>query len=275
MDDRPVGIIDSGVGGLTVWRELERLLPVESTCYFADTAHCPYGDRSQDEIIVLAGQAVDFLLRRQCKLIVLASNTITSAAINHLRQVYDIPFIGIEPAVKPAAVQSLSGHIGVLATEFTLNSERYEKLLDSHARHVQIHYQAGLGLVEAVERGEEESPQVEALLRKYIGPMLELGVDQIILGCTHYPFLLQAIRRIAGSGVTIHDPAEAVARRANELLDRLGLSSNASIERRFEFFISGEPGILLEKIRMLNPGMVLLNQEILEDNRRFVFSISA
>jgi len=255
MDNRPIGIFDSGVGGLTVWKEVAALLPDEEIHYFADTAHCPYGGRPQDEIVVLACSVVDYLLVKGCKCLITASNTITSAAIGQLRQLYNIPFVGIEPAVKPAARQTKTGHIGVLATAFTLQSDRYERLLESHAGNVQIHYQAGKGLVEITERGEEETPATEALLRKYLQGMIAAGIDQLILGCTHYPFLLEPIRRIVGSGVTIHNPADAVSRRTEDLLVQMGLQSAPHPERSYIFYTNGAAEILLKKVAALRPDL--------------------
>lgn len=251
----PIGIFDSGVGGLSVWKEVAQLLPQEELIYFADTARCPYGGRSREEIVSFAQEVTEFLIGEKCKALVVASNTITSAAIDRLRQRYDLPFIGIEPAVKPAAARTKTGHIGILATEFTLSSERYEKLLEAYAGNVQIHYQVGVGLVEIVESGRENSPQAEKLLGKYLGEMKRYGVDQLILGCTHYPFLRPQIIRIMGEGITIHDPAEAVARQARQVLDQKGL--NAPERYRIlshRFICSGDPERLNRRIEIFGFG---------------------
>ncbi|MCL2132709.1 MAG: glutamate racemase, partial [Bacteroidales bacterium] len=189
MCQAPVGLFDSGVGGLSVWRELSRLLPFEHTVYYADTAFCPYGPKRKEEIIARAVHISDFLLAKQVKLIVAACNTATAAAIDYLRKHYEIPFVGMEPALKPAALLSKSGVVGVLATQGTFKGRLYHETAERFAANTVIIEQCGDGLVELIEAGKINTPEMEALLHKYIDPMIAAGADYIVLGCTHYPFL--------------------------------------------------------------------------------------
>ncbi len=216
-----IGVYDSGVGGLSVLRELLREMPGEDYDYFSDGAYCPYGPKPPQEIVLRARTITEEFIRRGAEMIVVACNTATAAAISELRARYILPFIGMEPAIKPAALHSASGVVGVLATAGTFKGRLYLDTLARFASDVKVIEQVGTGLVEAVERGDFDSPQVEALLRRYITPMVEAGADHIVLGCTHYPFLEEAIRRIAGEGITIVNPAPAVARHARKILSTL------------------------------------------------------
>jgi glutamate racemase len=206
-----------------VWREVTRLLPHEHTVYYADTAFCPYGTRAAGDIIARADTVTRFLLSKQVKLIVVACNTATAAAITHLRNTYTVPFVGMEPAVKPAALHSKSGVVGVLATRGTFKGRLYHDTLERFAAQVTLIEQPGDGLVELVEAGDLESPEAYRLLEKYLRPMLDAGADHIVLGCTHYPFLIPAIKKIAGEQVRLIDPAPAVAQRVKALLEQHGL----------------------------------------------------
>ncbi|MDR2358410.1 MAG: glutamate racemase [Prevotellaceae bacterium] len=239
--EAPIGLFDSGVGGLSVWREVVKLLPDEHTVYYADSAYCPYGQRLPDEIIERSDRIMDFLIgQQQCKLIVVACNTATAAAIAHLRAAYPLPFVGMEPAVKPAALHSVTGVVGVLATQGTFKGRLYHETLERFAGHVQIIEQPGDGLVELVENGATGGEEAQALLEKYIRPMLHARIDHLVLGCTHYPFLIPAIRKITGDGVTILDPAPAVAQRVKFLLSQDNLLNISGGEARHEFFSSGD-----------------------------------
>lgn len=237
----PIGFFDSGVGGLSVWREGVRSLPGEHTIYYADNAYCPYGAKTPDEIMARSAYIVDFLLRRECKLIVVACNTATAAAIDCLRERYAVPFVGMGPAVKPAAQHSVSGVVGVLATRGTFKGRLYHETLAQFAADVQIIEQPGDGLVELAEAGLTDSDEARALLQKYIRPMLDAGADCLVLGCTHYPFFLPAIARITGNRMTVIDPAPAVAQRIKSLLVRHNLLNTSGDEARHEFFASGDP----------------------------------
>ena len=208
----PIGIFDSGVGGLSVWKEVIKLLPGHNILYFADSAYSPYGPRPVREVIERCEMISEFLISKGAGIIVIACNTATSAAIAHLRAKYPVPFIGMEPAVKPAATLTKTGVIGVLATKGTLNGRLYISTLNKFASDVRVIEMVGTGLVPLVESGKTEGDEVDSLLVKYISPMVTQGADYIVLGCTHYPFLRDSIQRIAGEGVTLIDPAPAVAR---------------------------------------------------------------
>lgn len=222
MNNSPIGVYDSGMGGLTVWRELRRLLPNESLLFLGDGRNCPYGGRPREEICRLADRAVGQLVARGCKLVVVACNTATAAAIDFLRGKYDaVPIVGMEPAVKPACLHTKSGVVGVLATERSLDGELFRRTAARYGRDVEVVALPGRGFVELVESDLEDSPEAEACVRPPVERMLERGADQIVLGCTHYPFLRGTIERIvAGRGVEIVDPSPAVARRVVQLLDR-------------------------------------------------------
>jgi glutamate racemase len=211
-----------------VWQEVTQLLPHEHTIYYADTAFCPYGTRTVEEVIARADAITKFLLSKQAKLIVVACNTATAAAITHLRDTFATPFVGMEPAVKPAALHSKSGVVGVLATRGTFKGLLYHDTLERFASQVKIIEQPGDGLVELVEAGDLDSPSVYWLLKKYLRPMLDAGADHIVLGCTHYPFLIPAIRKIAGTQMHIIDPAPAVAQQVKALLTQHGLLNPSS-----------------------------------------------
>lgn len=220
MNTKPIGIFDSGLGGLSVWQEIKKILPAESTLYYADSANCPYGTRSGEEIILLSENIVKHLLAQGAKIIVVACNTATAAAIDYLRAHYEVPFVGIEPAVKPATLHTKTGKVGVLATQSTLNSSKFQDIRQYYAFHnrVEIFTQIGYGLVEAVENQTMGSPETMALLANYLGNMLAQGVDQIVLGCTHYPFLLPQMQRLVGKQASFINPAPAVARQTKVIL---------------------------------------------------------
>ena len=221
MDNRPIGIFDSGLGGLTVWKEIARALPDESLVYFGDGKNCPYGSRTPEEIRQFSTEAIEFLLGKACKLIVVACNTATAAAIDYLRSRYSIPLVGMEPAVKPAALASQSGVIGIVATEGSLHGELFRAASSKYADKVRILPAVGEGFVELVESNREETPEAVAVVRKAIEPLLEEGADQIVLGCTHYPFLTKAFRQVIGTRkVALINPAPAIARRVEFLLSQ-------------------------------------------------------
>lgn len=224
MQQQPVGVFDSGVGGLSVWKELIRKLPQEQFIYFADSANAPYGSKPESEIIERCVYMTEFLLQQDCKLIVVACNTATAAAIDILRAQYNIPFVGMEPALKPAAEKTTSGVIGILGTEGTLNGRLFKETKERFGKGVQIDLQIGGGLVSLVEEGKENSDQAKELLQRYLQPMLNRGADHVVLGCTHYPFLLESIREIVGNNVEIIDPAPAVAARTKAVLAEAEIS---------------------------------------------------
>lgn len=235
----PIGVFDSGVGGLSVWREIVKVLPNSSTIYYADNANCPYGDKSQQEIINLADRVTAFLLSKGCSVVVVACNTATAAAIEFLRAKYPVPFVGMEPAVKPAAVMSKSGVIGVLATRGTFNGRLFQETSSKYAANINMLIQPGYGLVELVEACDFSSPKVYALLHSYLIPMLDAGADHLVLGCTHYPFLIEAINEIAEGKLMIVDPAPAVAAQVKRVLGN-DHSPNEGGNPLYTFFSSGD-----------------------------------
>ena len=218
-----IGIFDSGAGGLSVWKELIKLMPSEDYFYISDAAYCPYGRKTKDLILKRASAISRFLIERGAEIIVVACNTATAAAISGLRQSFDIPFVGMEPAVKPAAALTKTGVIGVLATHGTLQGSLYKATSEKYARRkeVKIIEEVGDGLVELVESGDTESPEAEALVKKYIDPMVEAGADCVVLGCTHYPFLEPLIRKVSSDKLIVINPAPAVAKRARQLLEKV------------------------------------------------------
>ncbi len=241
-DPGVVAVFDSGVGGLSVWQEIRHQLPHEATCYLADHAHVPYGSRPLDEVCDLAHQITRFLLERGAKIIVIGCNTASAAALYPLRRAFPaVPFVGMEPAVKPAAERTQNGVIGVMATQATFQGELFASLMERYASDVQVFPQVCPGLVEAVETGALDTPETEALLRRHLAPLAEAGVDQLVLGCTHYPFLRPAIRRVMGEGVAVIDPAPAVARQVGRVLARRGLEASPDGDVSHRFYTSGDP----------------------------------
>lgn len=235
-----VGVLDSGVGGLSVLREIRRQLPGEHVLYVADSAHAPYGDRDAAFIDRRVSAIADFLVARGAKAIVVACNTATGIAVDGLRQRLSLPVVAIEPAVKPAALRTYTGRIGVLATSRTLASDRFKGLVTTHASGVDVIEEACPGLVERVEAGDFDGPETRRLVTGYMAPLREAGVDVIVLGCTHFPFLSPVIREVAGPGVTIIDPAAAVARELARRLHEAGLTaSHASGDETF--VTTGDP----------------------------------
>ncbi|MGC9349393.1 MAG: glutamate racemase [Anaerolineae bacterium] len=248
----PVGIFDSGVGGLSVWREIVRQLPQERTLYLADQAHVPYGPRALSEIRDFSVGIVEFLLSLGSKVIVIACNTASGAALQHLRAAYPaIPFVGMEPAVKPAAERTRTGAVGVLATPTTFQGPLFKRLVQRFGRNVKIYTQVCPGLVEAVEAGEVTNPQTQARLAACLAPLLAADIDQLVLGCTHYPFLQSSIQALAGPSVTVIDPAPAVARQVSRVLANRGLLNTSSQQAEHLFYTSGAPATLARLVQHL------------------------
>lgn len=214
-----IGVYDSGVGGLSVWKELLKELPSEEYLYVSDAGYCPYGPKSKEEIVKRAIAVTEFMIANGAEIIVVACNTATAAAIEYLRGHYSIPFVGMEPAVKPAAINTRTGAIGVLATKGTFKGELYLRTLHKFASNAKVIEQVGEGLVELVEAGNVDSEEAREVVWKYVAPMLEANADHIVLGCTHYPFLEKLIGEAAGDGVEIVNPAPAVARRVEQVLE--------------------------------------------------------
>ena len=247
----PIGIFDSGVGGLSVFSKLLDILPRESYMYFADSKNAPYGSKSPGDVMQYAEDISHEMLQNDVKMIVVACNTATGIAIHHLRKQFDIPFVGMEPAIKPAARQSKTGKIGVLATANTFEASHFLETRNRFANHVEVLMRVGEGLVELIEQGKSESLEARELLKNYLEPMIEASVDQLVLGCTHYPFLIPLIREIIPESITIHDPAPAVAMQVKRVLGEMGLLNTMSVEPEYSFSSSGDDRVLQEMARVI------------------------
>ena len=215
--NNPIGLFDSGIGGTSIWKEIHALMPGEDTIYLADSKNAPYGEKSKEEIIDLSFKNTEFLLENNCKIIVVACNTATTNAIKELRSKYDVPFIGIEPAIKPAANNSQTQRIGVLATKGTLSSELFSKAVETF-QNTKIVEQIGHGLVQLIEDGQMHSEKMKQLLQMYLNPMIEADIDYLVLGCSHYPYLIPEIKKILPEHIKIIDSGEAVAKQTQNVL---------------------------------------------------------
>lgn len=236
----PIGVFDSGVGGLSVLRALRARLPQEDFIYYADRAWCPYGERSREEIVQRSFHISDTLLARGVKLIVVACNTATIAAVEALRATYPLPFIGMEPAVKPAVTLTRSGVVGVLATGAALAGDKFHRLIADHAGGVRVITQPCPGLVEQIEQGELTSVATRELLQRYTAPLLAAGADVLVLGCTHYPFIRPLLAEVVGPCVQLIDTGAAVARHAERVLQRESLLCAQSAGTGVEWLCSGD-----------------------------------
>lgn len=237
MNNAPIGVYDSGFGGLSVWRELCRKLPHESLVYLGDGKNCPYGGRSRQEITAFAFDAVERLVAEGVKMVVVGCNTATTAAIAELRDRWaQMPIVGLEPAVKPACLSSQTRRIAVLATEHSLRSDMFLDTAARYAEDVEVLKIVGEGFVEIVERDMETTPEAQVAVRAVVEPLLLSGVDKIVLGCTHYPFLKPLIRSVVeGRGIDIIDSGEAVARRVAWLLDRYDMAASEDNRAEYRF----------------------------------------
>ena len=244
MNNNPIGVFDSGIGGTSIWKEINALLPNEDTIYLSDSINAPYGEKSQEEILRLSIKNTELLLQNKCKLIVVACNTATTNTIDYLRKTYKVPFIGIEPAIKPAALQSQSKKVGVLATKGTLSSSLFHSTAENHASGIQIMEQEGTGLVPLIEAGKVSSKETKALLTTYLEPMLEEGIDFLVLGCTHYPYLIPVLKKILPSHVKIIDSGEAVAKQTKAILEKYSLENQGKHQGRHQFYTNAEIAIL-------------------------------
>jgi glutamate racemase len=241
-NNNPIGVFDSGIGGTSIWTAIHELLPNEKTIYLADNKNAPYGQRTKEEIVALSKKNVDFLIENNCKLIVVACNTATTNAIRELRADYDIPFIGIEPAIKPAANNSKTQVIGILATQGTLNSELFNKTAEMF-QNTTIIEQVGHGLVQLIEDGNLNSPEMTELLETYLRPMIDANIDYLVLGCSHYPYLIPQIKKILPEHIQIIDSGEAVARQTqNVLREKVGFSDEGESEP--VFYANANPSVL-------------------------------
>ena len=245
-----IGIFDSGIGGLSVFREIRKVLPEQSYVYYSDNAHCPYGEKTREYIIERARAITRFLLDKGCEIIVVACNTATAAAIATLREEFQIKFIGMEPAIKPAAQATKTGVVGVLATAGTLKATKYIDTRARWAENVRIVEHIGQGFVELVEKGITTGPDAESTVRTSLIPLLDAGADMIVLGCTHYPFLSETISKVASEAypernIEIIDPAPAVARHLIEVMVEEGIQTASKEGFHIELHASGDSATLL------------------------------
>ncbi|MFD0760583.1 glutamate racemase [Lutibacter aestuarii] len=248
-NNQPIGLFDSGIGGTSIWKEVIKLLPNEKTIYLADSKNAPYGEKSSQEILTLAIKNTEFLISEGCKLIIVACNTATTNAIDYLRENYPIPFIGIEPAIKPAALFSKTGAIGILATKGTLSSKLFAKTAKEYTKNITIIEQDGEGLVTLIENGKTNSAELNTLLTKYLKPMLQFNIDHLVLGCTHYPYLISQITKIIGENVIIIDSGEAVAKQTKSVLEKNKLLANSTTNLVHQLYTNSEPKILEQIIK--------------------------
>ncbi len=241
----PIGLFDSGIGGTSIWMAIQKMLPSENTIYLADSKNSPYGLRSKEEILALSIKNTELLLELNSKIIVVACNTATTNAIKELRAKYDVPFIGIEPAIKPAAANSQTQTIGILATKGTLSSDLFNEAVDRY-HDIRIIEQIGHGLVELIEEGKMYCDEMTQLLKKYLEPMVRENIDYLVLGCSHYPFLIPQIKNIIPAHIQIIDSGEAVAKQTYNLLAGKNYLNHAPL--KFNHFYTNGKGSVLANI---------------------------
>tara|TARA_R100001369_G_C3315673_1_gene168051 strand:+ start:280 stop:1071 length:792 start_codon:yes stop_codon:yes gene_type:complete len=232
----PIGIFDSGVGGSSIWQEIHQLMPNENTVYLADSKNAPYGNKTQDEIVSLSIKNTEVLINMGCKIIVVACNTATTNAINVLRSTYNIPIIGIEPAIKPAALQTKYKSIGILATKGTLSSALFHKTAKEFTKEVSVVEIIGEGLVPLIENDELETNEMKVLLKKYTAPMVAANIDYLVLGCSHYPYLIPQLQKILPTHVSIIDSGQAVAKQTQSVMQQHGLLNESDKKGTLQFY---------------------------------------
>ncbi len=246
MSRKPIGIFDSGVGGTSIWSEIHLLLPNEHTIYLADSKNAPYGNRTKSEITDLSIKNTELLIQKGCKLIVVACNTATTNAIKILRENYAIPFIGIEPAIKPAALNTQTKAVGILATKGTLSSELFHKTTNLYSSGIKVIEQVGEGLVELIESGDINSERIRTLLKNYLQPMIDAQIDYLVLGCTHYPYLIPMLLELLPKHVKIIDSGEAVARQTKAVLDKHNLLNIQKTSAKTQFYTNGNAEVMFK-----------------------------
>jgi glutamate racemase len=255
QQSQPIGVFDSGVGGLSVLRAMRQLMPEEPAIYFGDQGHVPYGPRSLQQVRDFSEAITRFLLKHDAKLIVVACNTASAAALHYLRNRFPaVLFVGMEPAVKPAAEHTQSGLVGVLATPATFQGALYASVLERFANGVQILQHTCPGLVGQIERGDLDGKETRAILENALRPMLDRGIDTVVLGCTHYPFVIPLIEQIAGDKVRVIDPAPAVAKQAQRLLVANGMKNSVGEFVQVKFYTSGDADLLVSILPKLLGG---------------------
>lgn len=248
MSSSPIGFFDSGIGGISLWIRVKELLPNENTIYFSDSKNCPYGSKPIEYLNEICIKNTEFLISKGCKIIVVACNTATTNSISLLRKNFDVPFIGIEPAIKPAVLNSVSGKIGILATKGTLSSTLFSQTSSNHLDKVDLIKKDGDGLVELIEKGIFEGNDLTNLLIKYLKPMIDFGVDQIVLGCTHYPFIKPLIKKIV-KDINVIDCNEAVAFQLKNILEINKLNNSGKLNNSNHiFFNSSRDNTTINKV---------------------------
>ena len=245
-NSNPIGFFDSGVGGSSIWQEVVQLLPNENSIYLADSLNAPYGEKPVNEIISLSKKNTEHLIRMNCKLIVVACNTATTNAIDYLRSHYSLPFIGIEPAIKPAALNSQTKSIGILATKGTLSSGLFSKTSELYSSNIHVVEVVGVGLVNLIEEGKKDSAEMELLLQKLLKPFLEAKIDYLVLGCSHYPYLIPKLKEILPESVKIIDSGEAVARQTKRILEKFEIFNTSYEPGNHKLFSNKNPDVLGE-----------------------------
>lgn len=243
-NSNPIGFFDSGVGGTSVWKEVVQLLPHENTIYLADSVHAPYGRKPQEEITKLCIKNTEYLIERGCKLIAIPCNTATTNSIAYLREHYEVPFIGIEPAIKPAALNSVTGKIGILATQGTLSSELFNKTQKAFTKDVNTIEIVGTGIVELIEAGNKDSEEMRNLLVGITEPFMISGIDYLVLGCSHYPYIKDMLQELLPSRVKIIDSGAAVARQTLHILKEFNLLNHQEILGKHELYSNWNTTVL-------------------------------
>jgi glutamate racemase len=255
----PVGIFDSGVGGISVLRAIREQMPDESVIYFGDQGHIPYGPRPMEQIQEFSEAITKFLLEKNVKIIVVACNTASAAALKYLRETFsDIQFVGMEPAVKPAAEHTHTGRVGVLATPATFQGALYASVVERFANGVDVFKNTCPGLVQQIEQGNLNGEETRKILEEALLPMLGKNIDMVVLGCTHYPFVIPLIQEIVGESVRVIDPAPAVAKQTGRLLEAGGIRNDSNAQGEVKFYTSGDP----EELESLLPQLLGESGEI-------------
>lgn len=251
-NEHPIGVFDSGVGGLSVLREMRTLMPNENIIYFGDQGHVPYGPRPMEQIQDFSEGITRFLLEQKSKIIVVACNTASAAALKYLRQTFpDVQFVGMEPAVKPAAEKTQTGKVGVLATPATFQGALYASVVERFANGVELFQNTCSGLVQQIEMGNLQGDETRKILEDALHPMLEKNIDTVVLGCTHYPFVIPLIEKIIGEKVRVIDPAPAVAKQVKRLLEAGGMLSQSERDGNVRFLTSGDVDAVRSSLKVL------------------------
>lgn len=248
----PIGIFDSGVGGLSVLRAIRAQMPDEAVIYFGDQGHIPYGPRPMEQIRNFSEAITNFLLEQNAKIIVVACNTASAAALKHLRERFpDVQFVGMEPAVKPAAEHTQTGKVGVLATPATFQGALYASVVERFANGVELFQNTCSGLVQQIEQGNLDGEETRRILEDALLPMLAKNIDTVVLGCTHYPFVIPLIQRIVGDQVRVIDPAPSVAKQVRRVLESKGMKGESEARGSIRIYTSGDPEELKSLLPML------------------------